>query len=219
MHARYRIGLSGTMKRKDGKHIMFADYFGNKVFVPPQNNTVNPTVKLLRTGVSLTPGAVWAKKINNLLYDPDYQEYVAIIAKTQAAMGHKVLVVADRTEFLQNIKDIIGEKCVLAIGETSLEERNGIESKLESGKASIVAGSRQIFSEGISVNILSCLILATPISNEALLEQLAGRIMRRHPNKLDPIIIDLQFSGPADKKQNNVRLGLYMDKGWEVVSI
>lgn len=30
-HARYRIALSGTMNRKDGKHIMFPDFFGSKV--------------------------------------------------------------------------------------------------------------------------------------------------------------------------------------------
>ena len=44
-HARYKIGLSGTMIRKDGKHVFFRDYFGSTVYKPAQNNTVNPTIK------------------------------------------------------------------------------------------------------------------------------------------------------------------------------
>ena len=82
-----------------------------------------------------------------------------------------------------------------------------------------VAGSRQIFSEGISINVLSCVILAVPISNDSLLEQIAGRIMRIHEDKLQPLIIDMNFSGFSDKKQNNDRLSLYMRKGWKIVRI
>ena len=29
-YARYKIGLSGTIERKDGKHVVFRDYFGQK---------------------------------------------------------------------------------------------------------------------------------------------------------------------------------------------
>lgn len=216
MYARYRIGLSGTLTRKDGKHIIFRDYFGDIIHKPPQSHTLDPSIRIIRSGISLTGGAVWATKINNLLYDPDYQEYISVIAKTQVALGHKVLVIADRVDFLTNVKEYIGEKCMLVTGNTEFEERNSISEEIEAGRINCIAGSRQIFSEGISINALSCLILATPISNEALLEQLAGRIMRKHPGKLDPVIIDIHFSGFADRKQNNLRLGVYLEKGWQI---
>ena len=219
MYARYRIGLSGTMIRKDGKHILLRDYFGDKVYKPPQSHTLNPYVKLLRPGISLTHGEVWVKKINNLLYDPDYQEYISVLAKTQIAIGHSVLIVADRVEFLNNVKELIGENCVLVTGETEFEARKRIAEDVDSGVVRCICGSRQIFSEGISINRLSCVILAAPIANEVLLEQIVGRIMRKHENKLDPVVIDIQFSGYADKKQNNLRLGFYLNKGWEVESV
>lgn len=218
-HAKYRIALSGTMIRKDGKHVLFPDYFGDRVFKPPQSHTINPRVKLVRTGISLTPGEVWAKKINNLLYDRDYQQYVATIAATQISIGHSVLIIADRVEFLENVQQFLGKTCVLVTGQTGFEEREKIKEQINSGEVTSVAGSRQIFSEGISVNRLSCVILATPISNESLLEQIIGRIMREFPGKLDPLVIDLQFSGHADKKQNNLRLGFYLKKGWEMEAL
>jgi superfamily II DNA or RNA helicase len=218
-HAKYRIALSGTMVRKDGKHILFPDYFGPVVFKPPQSHTLNPIVKLVKTGLQLTPGEMWAKKINNLLYDPDYQEYVATLAAAQIRKGHSVLIIADRVEFLENVQQWLGETCVLVTGQTGFEERERITDQINSGEKTSIAGSRQIFSEGISVNRLSCVILATPISNEALLEQIVGRIMRDFPGKPQPEVIDLQFAGYADRKQNNLRLGFYLNKGWEVQAL
>jgi superfamily II DNA or RNA helicase len=216
LYARYRIALSGTMIRKDGKHILFRDYFGSEVHKPPQSHTLNPVVKILKSGITLTPGEIWVKKINNLLYDKDYQEYVSVIAQTQMALGHSVLIVADRTEFLANVKEMIGEKCVLVTGETTFEERKLAAEQIESGEKQALSGSRQIFAEGISINRLSCIILASPIANEVLLEQLCGRIMRKHPLKEDPLVIDINFAGFADRKQNNLRLGFYLNKGWNV---
>lgn len=218
-HAMYRIGLSGTMLRKDQKHVLFTDYFGPVVFKPPQSGTLDPTIKLVKSGISLTPGETWAKKINNLLYDDDYQQYIATIAASQISQGHKVLVIADRVEFLENVKRWLGETCVLVTGSTSYEEREAVKEQINSGQKSCIAGSRQIFSEGVSINALSCVILASPISNESLLEQIIGRVMRQFPDKPNPVVIDIQFSGMADRKQNNLRLGFYMNKGWVVQSI
>lgn len=214
-YARYRIGLSGTLIRKDGKHVVLRDYFGSTVHQPPQSHTLNPTIKIVNTGIRLQ-GSNWAQKINNLLYDDDYQAFVSAIARTQMDKGHKVLIVAERVEFLNNIKEHLGSDCVLITGETDFEQRKALIEKINTGEASCIAGSRQIFTEGISVNPLSCVILASPTSNAILLEQLIGRIQRLHEGKLDPVVFDLNFSGSSEKSQNDMRLGFYISKGWKV---
>jgi superfamily II DNA or RNA helicase len=215
-HARYRIALSGTMIRKDGKHVMFADFFGNKVYKPPQSHTLNPEVKLIQTGITLKPGATWVEKINALTEDEQYQAFIAGLAKIQVALGHQVLVIADRVGFLQKVKEYVGETCVLVTGETNFEQRQQIKQQLLTKEKMCIAGSRQIFSEGISINSLSCVILAVPIANDSLLEQIVGRIQREHEDKLVPVVLDMQFSGFMDKKQNRDRLGFYMRKGWNI---
>jgi len=216
MYARYKIGLSGTMVRKDGKHILFKDFFGFDLYQPIQENTMTPTVRVLKTNYGLSEGDPWAVKINRLLYDPDYQELIAIIAAKEITTGHKVLIIADRVEFLQKVGELIGQECVCIVGETTFEQRNELKRQIEDGEKSCIAGSRQIFSEGISVNILSCVILAAPIANDSLLEQIIGRIMRMHPNKLDPLVIDMNFSSPSDRKQNKMRKDFYTRKGWDI---
>jgi superfamily II DNA or RNA helicase len=216
MYCRYRIALSGTMLRTDGKHVVFMDYFGKDVYRPPQSHTLDPLVKIIQTGIHLPTGEPWAKKINALLYDEDYQQFVAALATVQMEKGHCVLVVADRVEFLNKIKDYIGSNCILITGETDYEERKALIEQVEAGEKMCVAGSRQIFSEGISINRLSCVILAVPTSNPISLEQIIGRIMRMHPEKLDPVVLDLNFSSGAERRQNGARLAFYASKGWEI---
>lgn len=218
-HARYRIALSGTMVRKDQKHVVFRDYFGSHVVKPPQSNTLTPQVKIIKPGITLKPGATWVEKINELTQDDDYRRFIASVALTQMASGHSVLIIADRVEFLQKVSEYVGDESVLVVGGSNLEDRQKAKEQLLSGEKKCVCGSRQIFSEGISVNILSCVILAVPMSNDSLLEQIVGRIMRIHNDKLTPLVVDIQFSGFADRKQNNDRLGLYMRKGWEIISV
>lgn len=216
MYSRYKIGLSGTMNRKDGRHILFKDFFGLNLYQPPQENTMTPTVRIHKTGYGLSEGDPWAIKINKLLYDPDYQELIAIIAAKEIAAGHKVLIIADRVEFLQKVGELIGSECVCIIGETTFEQRIELKRQIEDGEKSCIAGSRQIFSEGISVNILSCVILAAPIANDSLLEQIIGRVMRQSPGKLNPLVIDMNFSSPSDRKQNKMRHSFYERKGWDI---
>ena len=218
-HARYRVALSGTMVRKDQKHVVFRDYFGSHVVKPPQSNTLTPVVKLIKPGITLKPGATWVEKINDLTQDDDYRRFIASLALTQMSRGHSVLVIADRVEFLEKVSEYVGEESVLVTGDTEFDDRKLAKAQLLSGAKKCVCGSRQIFSEGISVNILSCVILAVPMSNDSLLEQIVGRIQRIHTDKLQPLVLDIQFSGFADKKQNNDRLGLYMRKGWEIITV
>jgi len=218
-HARYRIALSGTMIRKDGKHILFDDYFGHTVYRPPQSNTLPPTVHLVKSNITLKPGVTWVEKINDLTQRDNYRKFISHIAKLHIDNGHTVLIIADRVEFLEKVKEYIGDTCLLVTGETSFEQRQKAKEQLLNKEKLCVAGSRQIFSEGISINILSCVILAVPMSNDSLLEQIVGRIMRPHEGKQSPLVVDIQFAGWADKKQNNDRLGLYLRKGWEVESV
>lgn len=213
MHARYRIALSGTLERKDGKHILFKDYFGPKVITPPQNNTIDPKIKLVRTGILMKPGVPWTTKINELLYDEEYQKYVALLAAYYIGKGYKVLIVADRVEFLTQVQGYLGDRVALVTG--TIGDRNAAKEGINSGRLDGIVGSRQIFAEGISINALSCLILAAPINNNTLLEQLVGRIMRKHDGKLSPLVVDLQFLG-AEKRQNTNRLAFYASKGWEI---
>lgn len=217
-HAKYKIGLSGTIVRTDGKHVMFNNYFSAELFQPALANTMAPTIRLLKSNRMLLPGVAWVNKVNDLLYDPNYQSFVAALALVKMEHGHKVLITADRVEFLEKVGDLIGEDCLCITSKVKdFDDRKALIDKLYTGEKSCIAGSRQIFSEGISVPPLSCLIIASPTANEITLEQTIGRIMRLYPDKLPPEVLDISFLGPEGRKQLKLRQAFYARKGWRVI--
>ena len=217
-YARYKIGLSGTIERKDGKHVVFRDYFGHTVYKPPKENFMPPTVHILRSEVRFMDGArtPWANRVTNLANNDEYRHTVSLAAAAYAAKGHKVLVVSDRVHFLKACAERVGEEAICVTGEVSHEDREKYMSEIRSGKKKILFGTQAIFSEGISLNNLSCLILGTPINNEPLLTQLIGRVIRKEENKRDPVIVDIHLKGNTAKRQASTRMGHYMKQGYQI---
>jgi len=217
-YCRYKIGLSGTIERKDGKHVVFRDYFGNTLFKPPKENYMTPTVHLVPSEIRFMDGAKipWANRVTKLANDEEYRHTISMLAAAYAARGHKVLVVSDRVAFLKACAELSGDKAICVTGEVAHEDREGLVDQILYGDANILYGTQAIFSEGISVDTLSCLILATPVNNEPLLTQLVGRVIRKKEGKISPVIIDIHLKGNTARKQASNRVGFYMKQGWEM---
>jgi len=217
-YARYKIGLSGTVQRKDGKHVIMPDYFGHTKFTPPKENYMEPTIEVIQTKIRFMDGAKipWANRINDLVRQEEYGKLICFLAAAYRKQGHKVLLLSDRVYFLKRVKETLGEHCELITGEVPLPEREKKIERVQSGKVDILLGTQSIFSEGISVNPLSCLILATPVSNTPLLTQLVGRVIREYPGKIDPVVVDINLKGKTAEKQAKLRLGHYLQQGYNV---
>ena len=217
-YCRYKIGLSGTIERKDGKHVVFRDYFGNTVYKPPKENYMTPTVHIVPSNIRFMDGSriPWANRVTKLANDEEYRHTVSMLAAAYAAKGHKVLVVSDRVSFLKACAELTGEKAICVTGEVPHEEREVLVDKILYGDSNILYGTQAIFSEGISVDTLSCLILGTPVNNEPLLTQLVGRVIRKKEGKIDPVIIDIHLKGNTARKQASNRVGFYMKQGWNM---
>ena len=219
-HARYKLGLSGTIERKDGKHVVFRDYFGNTVYKPPKENTMTPVVDIVRPDppIRFMDGAhiPWANRVNNLVQQENYIHLISMLAAAYAARGHKVLVVSDRVQFLKTCANLVGDMAICLTGEVPHEQREELIAELKYGEKKVLFGTQAIFSEGISVNNLSTLILGTPINNEPLLKQLIGRVIREHPGKLTPRIVDIHLMGNTARSQASNRMGYYMKEGYTI---
>ena len=217
MPALNKIGLSGTLERKDGKHVVFRDYFGNDVHIPPKENYMTPKIHVVKSDIRFLDGAFtpWAERINHLAYNEEYVHSVSMIAAKYAAEGHKVLVVSDRVAFLKACAGLCGDKAVSITGDMELTEREDVMNEIKENK-NILFGTQSIFSEGISLNDLSCLVLGTPINNEPLLTQLIGRVIREKEGKRQPVIVDIHLKGKTAARQANARLGYYMKQDYEV---
>lgn len=217
LKARYKIGLSGTMTRKDGKHVLIRDYFSDTVHQPLEENVMTPDVHIVETGLKI-PGnqtLAWAERVNQLVSSFDFVKLVQSITEIYAFKGYKVLVVADRIKLLEDLSERIPD-AELIIGAT--KDRDTPIDNIMSGKSNIILGSVSIFKEGISINPLSCVILVTPSNNIPQLEQIIGRIMRLSPDKLKPVVVDMGYDGATGKRQLAERVRHYKNKGYNISS-
>jgi len=218
LFSRYKIGLSGTIERKDQKHVVFKDYFSSKIFKPDKENTMTPEVHVINSGIHFSDfsGAPWAERINVLKESYLYKNLVVALADKYADEGHRVVIVSERVEFLKECSEASRHTSELLIGAVKDEARDKVIQRVYDGEVSQLWGTQSLVSEGLSINPLSCLILATPLNNMPLLEQLIGRVIRGHPDKPTPVIVDIRLEGNTVSRQYNNRLGHYMKEGYEI---
>lgn len=224
LKAHYKIGLSGTVERKDGKHVIFNDYFGSIRFAPAAENYMKPEVLRITTDIFFSNADDFnAKNFASMLtLLANKKEYVDCILSTSlelAAVGHVVLCVSERIDLLKNCYEQSKEVSVLITGELNAKNRELALDKVRRGQAKIIWGSMNIFSEGFSENMLSCLVLAAQINNEPLLTQLIGRVTRLYPNKKTPIIVDVSLMGKGVQQGARNRLLHYANCGYKIHTI
>ena len=138
-----------------------------------------------------------------------------MIAAKYAADGHKVLVVSDRVAFLKVCQRLVGENSVCITGDMDFQEREDTMRRI-GGDRNILFGTQAIFSEGISLDSLSCLVLGTPVNNEPLLTQLIGRVIRKKEGKLQPKVVDIHLKGKTAARQANARMGYYVKQDYKI---
>ena len=219
-HAKYRLGLSGTLKRKDGLECCFYGLFGSTVFKPEQNNVIDPTIYRLHTDIEFSSNQMipWANRVNKLYETPEYKILIAQLIAMLEAAGYVTLITSDRIDFIVDLHNAVtDDSSRLFIGEIDTETRNQSLAEVKAKKVNKIFSSTQLFSEGISQNDLSALIHTGSTNNESMIYQLIGRIQRITPDKRDPIVIDIIFKGQVGKKHAKERKSYYLVKNWKVV--
>lgn len=218
IRSRYKIGLTGTLGRRDKQHLLIPDFISNNIYKPTKENVVDPMIIIYNSKFSI-PGNYmmpWANRINQLAYNETYQQEIIDLVNAQTKRGHKVLIVSDRIEFLRKCSEKTKDSICIT---STTKEQKSLENEIKTGSKTSLYGSISIYKEGISINELSCLILATPTNNEYLLEQLIGRIMRLCNNKMKPEVIDIVMDCKTGKNQFKTRKAFYINEGYKIATL
>lgn len=198
--AKYRIGLSATMKRTDGMENVFKWAIGETLLHMGGTTDVVPTVFIKQykssmkkrdylykvTDVTRRCGII----LSSIAEDASRNQLIAHYAKKFAESGRKTVILSHRKEQLKSIHQILTGKLGVPhsnvgffVGQTKKAEKQGI---LENSR--IILATYGVMSMAIDVPDLRALIYGTPQSDA---EQSIGRILRMCEGSKDPVALDI----------------------------
>lgn len=217
VNAKIKIALSATPTRKDGLHVILPDFFGPNRIIAENVEKLSAKVQIVETKTPFTiinPNRDWTRQLTKLSKNKPYLNLIAQTAIDKIAYGRCPLILSERIEMLEEIQKLI-PKSVLLVGSTKNSEREDILKNAGTKFSAIL--STRIFDEGISCHRLDTLLFTCPGNNYAKLEQRIGRILRHHPDKKPPLILDFWLSGAIVYRQQQSRLEWYRKQNYEIL--
>jgi len=206
---KYRVGVTGTVERKDEKHFLLFDIFGEKLkSIKPssiKNRITTFTFEIVNTNIPMELDITrrWTGKQREDVLDytkflgklVEHRERNLLIlnkAKELIELGYVPLILSSRIKHLKYLHEYLTSleyNSILLIGENR-KKVDWAEIQKDDTIQCICANDK-IASEGLDYPRLSALILTCPTSNMPKLIQKIGRIRRVSENKKTPLVVDI----------------------------
>lgn len=235
----YTIGLSATPKRADGLTKIIHWYLGKMIYQQERKCDNNIVVRKLNLNLDdplFKEKTVWAKgksrpnapkMITNFCnIDRRNQIILRIINALRQNPKRKILVLSGRIAHLEFLKKQTEEKIQQDIKEGKLLENEcktfyyigkmkQVERKQAELYGDILFASYEMAHEGLDIDRLNTVILATPKKSVV---QAIGRIMRKTltANDLKPLIVDITDDISVFTNQGKVRYRLYRKNNYNI---
>lgn len=218
INCRYKIGLSATLRRNDQREVMIYDSITSKseyIFIPPKSGTMTPDVWVYQSGIEMPGNRAdpWAKRVTMLGKDKEYINKICNLAYYLAdVLKHPTLILSDRVDFLLECHKQFPNSSGLLhsnVGTTDSSYKTVILDRARRGDINKIFSTIAMFSEGISENYLSGIVLASQLKSTIVLEQLVGRINRLHEGKQQPVIVDVLLDSNTSIRQFKERCMFY----------
>jgi superfamily II DNA or RNA helicase len=224
--SRYVLGLTATPVRRDGHHPIIFMQCG-----PIRHSATRP--ETAPTQLEIWPNSMKAPaippdaKIQDVfralaIHDPRNQRIAQDIL-TAYKDGRKILVLSERTDHLNVLREAMGEvggPCWVLHGRLSKKQRTAILSELnelDEAVPRVLLATGRLIGEGFDHPPLDTLVLAMPISWKGTLQQYAGRLHRGHASKRDVRIYDyIEHDHPQLARMWDKRLRGYRAMGYEL---
>jgi len=193
MPARYRIGVTATDKRADGKHPYMRQVIGPVIYRQKFKSKVPVKVIPIRKHnfrYRLRGSWDYRGLLDKLVADEARNNEIARQADRMIARGHSVLVLSREIMHLKRIQAAMKHEAEILTGERTKETRKEIIHQFREGKVKCVLAT-QLADEALDVPILSCVILTFPGKHDGRIIQQVGRALREHPEKEKAVIIDI----------------------------
>ena len=225
---KYTLGLSATIKRKDGLTKVFKWYLGDVIYsnVKKKNNDVvnvycryfyEPDIAYSKEVYMMGKKLNMAKMINNICeYTPRIDFIVSEVRDVLSKEpNRKIIILSDRRNHLEFIGEEL-RKIGIAFGYYFGGMKQ--EDLKVSEKQQVLLGTFCMVSEGFDCKSLDTLILASPKSDVV---QSVGRILREEAaNRVHvPLVIDIIDDFSVFERQANKRIKYYKSQKYNISGV
>lgn len=226
--AKYVLGLTATPIRRDGRQpIIFMQcgptrHTAEKPAGAPQTLEIVP--RYLSARLEVADDAPIQQVFQVIASDAARTAQVADDVTAAFTAGAKVLVLTERTEHLDALRQALGTRVsplLVLHGRMSAKQRATLLQELEALPADaprVLLSTGKLVGEGFDHAPLDTLVLAMPISWKGTLAQYAGRLHREHASKNSVRIVDFVDEGhPALLRMWERRQRGYQAMGYRVI--
>jgi len=232
--AKYVLGLSATVTRKDGHHpIIFmqcgpvryrVDARRHAASLPFAHKVVFRHTSFSRTGQPGDDRARIQELYGLIAQDVERNDLIFSDVLNALEAGRSPVVITERKDHLQTLADRISKfaKNVIVLhGGMKAKAQRAADRSLQDIKDDeerVLLATGRYLGEGFDDARLDTLFLTMPISWRGLLSQYAGRLHRLHPGKRDVVIYDyVDANEPMLAKMAAKRRAGYQNLGYTEV--
>jgi len=223
LSAKYKIGLTATPYRNmKGTEIAMFSLLGEPIIEISKDVVKTTKAKVHKVTYDFElpkscfkdDGTInFAAALNKLA---EYKDRNLQIAKLIDSLDGSTLVLSDRLEQLESIKDMLGYGAMIHGKMTSKKgkaEREAIIQAMRDRKERVLFASYSLAKEGLDIPCLDNLILATPKKDKATIIQSVGRIERQFEGKTEPRVYDIVDSEHIFQLMWYARQRIYKSNG------
>lgn len=222
LRARYKFGLTATPERSDGLTPCMYALLGEKCYEIQRGDVADTTCPVV-VEVHDTDYEPEYEKIINPDGTLNYVNFITQITQDEArnqqiadevsALNGKTLVLTDRVDHVQRLRQLITRPCVALDAKRKKERAAAVES-LSAGDADVLIATFQLAREGLDIPCLNNVVFATPQKNESIIVQAAGRVARKSQGKDCGHLIDYRDADNILRGWQRKRLNIYRKMGY-----
>ncbi len=199
MPARHRLGLTATPDRPDGLTSILWWHFGQPVFeitneqLAISGHVVPPRIEWFFTHYIGPKNRVdWSKLITKMTNDMQRNSVIVDRILDACKEGRQILVLSDRVDHCIWMADALKSHQIVAeplVGRMTKKQREEVLTRANDRQIQVLCATT-VADEGLDLPSLDTVVLTTPTKALGRVQQRIGRVMRPHPQKKNPIVID-----------------------------
>lgn len=214
------LALSATPERPDNLHVALPMLVGREV-ARVERSWQHVAVRRVtyrdgeQSEIKLPNGRLMlAQMLSRLAQDDQRTDAIAQVVSTLVnEEGRHVLLLTERVDHVAALAGAIESRAALATPCGQMHGGTSATDRAAAATRQVIVATYPLCRQGFDVPRLDTLVMATPVT---AVEQAIGRVLRVHPDKPDPLVVDVVdpfsiFAGEARKRGR-----FYDDNGYEV---